>query len=394
MEDTESLNIKLEGAILQENLSDVERLVNDGASVNDIPKRGLSTPLSSACYQSNLDIVTFLLSRGAEVNPISTKKFSIPPLLAVCNSEHKKNNVEIAQLLISFGADVNCKANFDGSTPLHSACFTYNIDLIRFLLSAGADVDSVKQNGETPLHSACGERANEDVAMLLLNSGAVVDARDNFNQTPLHYAAHHGCTSIIDVLYDYRANLGAKDNDGKTPLHVACVRHSLSTVETLLDKRSDIRSIPDNFGNLPIPPCTLVEACERGYTNIVLWHLSLGGIKDINQGINSDNNTLLHIASKAGNLRLVNNLLGLGAYPMSRNGEGKTPLQVAREHNHNDSHSGVIDLLSSLYSEDDFPPVDHAHIGGATRKNKKKTKSSNKKKSRGNKKRCIQNVHG
>ena len=76
-----------------------------------------------------------------------------------------------------------------------------------------------------------------------------------------------------------------------------------------------------SFGNLSIPPCPLLEACERGYTNIVLWHLSLGGVKDINEGIDGDNETLLHIASKAGNLQLVNTLLGLGAYLMSRNDE-------------------------------------------------------------------------
>uniref|UniRef100_A0A6C0I4H6 Uncharacterized protein n=1 Tax=viral metagenome TaxID=1070528 RepID=A0A6C0I4H6_9ZZZZ len=369
------LSERLENAITDGDLDEVKLLVDvEGADINE---EDLLTPLGNACYRGHLEIAQFLISRGAEVNPLLlANSFSLTPLLAVCGTRSNQNNLQIAELLILNGANVNDVSSYDRSSPLHRVCFNGNRELAQFFISNGADVNYKKKTGETPLHVVC-DRGDITIALLLLESGANVDSRDNSNQTPLHYASFANRVELIDVLYDYRADLGAKDNHGKTPLHIACARRSLSTVETLLDRRPDIRSIPDSFGNLPIPPCPLLEACDRGYTNIVLWHLSLGGIKDINQGIDSDNNTLIHIASKAGNLQLVNTLLGLGAYPMSRNGDGKTPLQVAREHNHNDNHREVIDQLSSLYSEEDFPPVDHAVVGGATKSNKNTKRASN-----------------
>ncbi len=74
---------------------------------------------------------------------------------------HRKNGLEMAQLLIDHGADVNARFQHPNvatsrETPLHWAASNDDVDLAALLLDAGADIDmdgGVIENG-TPLWDA------------------------------------------------------------------------------------------------------------------------------------------------------------------------------------------------------------------------------------------------
>lgn len=70
---------------------------------------------------------------------------------------------------------VNAKDN-DGYTPLHRACYNNNIDIALLLLKYGANVNAVTEFKWTPLHSAC-QWTNPYCVALLLQHGADVNAR-------------------------------------------------------------------------------------------------------------------------------------------------------------------------------------------------------------------------
>lgn len=65
------------------------------------------------------------------------------------------------------------------NTPLHTASMAGNVDCVRLLLEAGADVNAQNMDGSTPLHHAfyC-ENLNEQVVELLCKHGAAVNALD------------------------------------------------------------------------------------------------------------------------------------------------------------------------------------------------------------------------
>ncbi len=62
----------------------------------------------------------------------------------------------------------------DGDTPLHVLVWQNDLDGVRVLLAAGADVNAAGDMGYTPLHAAVAE-ANPSMVVLLLKAGARQD---------------------------------------------------------------------------------------------------------------------------------------------------------------------------------------------------------------------------
>jgi ankyrin repeat protein len=66
----------------------------------------------------------------------------------------RENHIILAKQLIEHGANVNAVAIPNGKPPLHNACHWVNVtnlDLVQFLLEAGADPNSQDHQGLTPL---------------------------------------------------------------------------------------------------------------------------------------------------------------------------------------------------------------------------------------------------
>ena len=73
----------------------------------------------------------------------------------------------------------------------------------------------------TALHVAARE-GHEDVVKLLVSSGAEVNLQDEDDYSPLHYACMEGHIAVATILLGSGANAKARaDEDGFTPLHIA-----------------------------------------------------------------------------------------------------------------------------------------------------------------------------
>ncbi len=101
------------------------------------------TPMYLACINNHIDIVKFFVEVAKiSVNEESICESNLNPLQgAVAYS-----NIEIAKFLISKGADVNAQ-NLWGTTPLHIALDYNNVELSLLLLDLGADPSLESQAG-------------------------------------------------------------------------------------------------------------------------------------------------------------------------------------------------------------------------------------------------------
>lgn len=254
-------------------------------------------------------------------------------LSAAVNSGH----VEIVQLLIAHGADVNEKIEErsvlglvedeyilgnNGYTPLHYACRSSNVAAMHILISNGALMQEGGLNKETPLH--CAARNGDSLVTLAIINSALADATDyqcpfnvqdaagntplmialsyerisvaeqliharsktgelfvdvhksnNRRQTPLHYAISKRCGNILRALIELRADVDALDDDHRTPLVTAAYAGSVSAVHMLL-----AAGAKPNIGN----PSPLRIAVRSGLVNIARQLIAQGAALDHTDG--------------------------------------------------------------------------------------------------------------
>ena len=160
---------ELSNACKEGRLDDVERLVNEGVSLDteymdDYGRE--NSPLWYACWGDHVELVRFLLDRGADPNYGKES-----PLCLVCSCCYF-NVLVIARMLLEYGADVNGTDN-DDYTPLARAGITgeLSIDLLELLIGKGADVNAVTEFRYNALQYAVDESQSE-VAFLLLENGS------------------------------------------------------------------------------------------------------------------------------------------------------------------------------------------------------------------------------
>lgn len=106
-----------------------------------------------------------------------------------------------------------------GETALHVACATGRVEMVQVLLDAGANVNAMtKSEGRTPLHLAC-LNDHIDIARLLFNCGTCdLDAKDHNGDTSLHLATVAGNVKLVSLLVRYGANTNICNAQNKSPL--------------------------------------------------------------------------------------------------------------------------------------------------------------------------------
>lgn len=81
------------------------------------------------------------------------------------------------------------------------------------MVRKGIDVNSQNGNGESPLHYAC-LSGNISIVKLLLQSGAKVNIRTEKGDAPLHWAVMNGDTELVKRLMDNGADASIKGRNG------------------------------------------------------------------------------------------------------------------------------------------------------------------------------------
>ena len=135
-------------ASTQGNYLSIQKLINEGANINEPDSSGM-TPLMHAVLYQNIEAIETLIKKGANLN-IKDKSGYTALYYAVYN-----NNYTIVKSLVDNGADVNAQ-DLSGTTVLHhSAIWKYSdesaLQILEYLLSHNADTTLKDQNGWTVL---------------------------------------------------------------------------------------------------------------------------------------------------------------------------------------------------------------------------------------------------
>ena len=166
----------------------VEALLNFGADANIRGNDGF-TPLMYAAIDGNITCLGMLLDGDADPNTTLDDDTNKPFMVGVAfflgaNKGTSaivyaayKENVDCVKKLIAAGADVNNASQDnegEGNTPLIAAIKVWNVECVRELVQAGADLNIPDKNGQTALMITSGDRRPE-LFPVLMKAGAEVN---------------------------------------------------------------------------------------------------------------------------------------------------------------------------------------------------------------------------
>ena len=145
---------------------------------------------AAASTNAPLAMVAKCVEFGCDINAICGGYHHGSPLAHV-------QTVDMAAELVAHGADVNA-TDFSTVTPLMPASERGRTEVVRFLLSTGADPAAVDRHGKTAIDWAY-ERfrtASEGVVLLLLDAGAVPGDREAV-LVKAHRKGHHRVVALL-----------------------------------------------------------------------------------------------------------------------------------------------------------------------------------------------------
>ena len=331
-------------------------LVDAGADLNAADEKGW-TVLHEGAHANQVLAVDFVISFGADVNALAGDGFT--PLL-LCMSA---NVSESTAVLIRHGADVNAAAPNGLWTPLHFAAFHGNLDMIRALGRASADLFAKNGDGLTPIAvadafgqqaaaqllatlavspigeggSGGGKRALGNIAELVravtagdldsvglsIDDGFDPDTVDSQGTGMLHVAARRGNEAMITLLLVRNASIELPMADGRTALHVAAEEGHAGVITLLLERgaRTDTR---DESG------ASALHVAAAHSDSCVVALLSGGALVD---AVDDEGRTPTHVAASEGQAACLSRLLHAGQDANVVDDRGWSPLHYAANHN-------------------------------------------------------------
>lgn len=235
------LNRRLRKAAAEHSLSDVKAAIEAGADVNHVDDRGNSTLLWHCRHApAALDMVKLLVENGADPQAVDDDGVSSLHFAV------KGSGADVVRYLLSQAPTLANTPTVAGEMPLMTNCFCANPDAVniaRALLDAGADPNAESDKGWTALHAACGKDSVELVRLLLSRGANVMPGikRDAPIFIPCARLQEHG-VEIVRTFLEAGFPIDCQASGGRSLLDVACPCSSPEMVQLLISHGADVNA--------------------------------------------------------------------------------------------------------------------------------------------------------
>ncbi|KEF55676.1 uncharacterized protein A1O9_08426 [Exophiala aquamarina CBS 119918] len=326
----------------------VKYLVGKGASIEAKTADRIEdlTPLiKEAASYAHKDVFHCLVSLGASLDTrdadFSTLLMAAAISISYCRwgsileditSQKAINSsaLELAKFLIDHGADVNA-SNKSRETPLLLSAERGFLQLLKLLVQRDADLKAKTEEASTMLHLAA-FYSHADILAWLIKRGADLELKDKEGCTALHMASHSGALEVARMLLDSGARTEVYDEEGRTPLLRAVWSHNPEYVQFLLDRGADAGY--QVFHEVDALYCAVLN------DELAIAKVLIGNHADLVKGL--EERKMIHLAAERGDESAVRNLVKDGVTITSEDENGDMAIHYA-------AGAGRIEVIQYLF---------------------------------------------
>lgn len=320
------LNKEMFAYLKEKDWENAFKKIEEGADVNGKDEKG-RTPAFYCVENGNFTILSNLDSAGkSKVDPNAVDNSGMS--LLHCAVLKKQESI-ITYLLKVRACTPRTQIEKTGATPLYDAARMGTYDMVKSLVTYGADPTVATKAGLTPLHQAAA-RGNLDMVKDLVQAGADVNAIAENGRTPVFYAAARGKASTVNFLLEKKAEINLADKDGMTPLHCAAASGNVALVKFLVSKKANFAATAKDG--------TTVLISGAKYPEIVKFLADK--MPNVN-GVDKDGNSVLHLCAETADDETVRKLLYYSIKEDLPNKAGETPVLLA-------ARAGNVDMVKRL----------------------------------------------
>jgi ankyrin repeat protein len=204
-----------------------------------------------------------------------------------------------------------------------------DLELLERFYNNGYSIHSKDDEGRTWIHRAC-LYGDTKTVLYLLSKNVHLEETSNDGTTVLHYACFSKNIHIVALILQYTSELNlvrAADNDKMTALHYVAGTSDVSIASALIQNGADIEA-KDKRQNTP-----LILASKRGQLKMIEFLVNAGAMVN---AINQDNENALHAAGFLGYIDIMEYLVARGCNVNQNGADHQTPLEILKEY-HNDN---------------------------------------------------------
>lgn len=152
--------------------------------------------------------------------------------------------INVTNYLVKAEIDINTQTANDQITVVHYAVRKGDIDLLKYCIDHGAQLDARDNQGRGIIHYAAYFEQFEIIQYLVKYSEISLNQRDKFGNTALHYVTRNDKKNMLDLLVKLRVDLNCKNIQEKTALDLAKEYNQQEIIELLelATKTQDIQS--------------------------------------------------------------------------------------------------------------------------------------------------------
>ena len=234
-----------------------------------------------------------------------------------------RGNIDIVKWLLCMGLDIDKEDN-DGNTAFLCTAQKGNTPLLSFLKCKNANIYVYNSGGENALVKASLGRGNIDTVKWLLAEGFQVNEKDFTGDTAFHNAAWNGDVQLIKFLKRENADINVCNYSGKNALMYACTGScDIEAVKWLLEEGFNLED-KDSDENT-----AFLLATKEGNVSFLKFLKDEGA--DIKVRNKYGQNALMNVCFSSGDIEVVKWLLEEGFTLEEKDNDGNTSFLFAAQ---------------------------------------------------------------